>query len=76
MTNPNLQDALHEWQGEQGITDATMLTAQLEVIAEQLQTANLLAYLNVATQYRLAYTPSEAVLKSVQADVEVRLGLA
>ena len=76
MPNPTLQDSIHEWQADEGQTDATMLTGQLEVIAEELRTANMIAYLNVASQYRLAWAPSETVLKAVQARVEERLGLA
>jgi hypothetical protein len=59
--------------------DQRLAAAQAQAtiaLVEAQQTANLLAYLNVASQYRLAYSPSENVLKSVQADVETRLGLA
>ena len=37
-----IQDSIHDWEAEQGITDATMLASQLEVIAYELRTANLL----------------------------------
>jgi hypothetical protein len=55
---------------------AAALAQATIALVEAQQTANLLAYLNVASQYRLAYVPSENILKSVQADVETRLGLA
>ena len=90
MPNPTLQDSIHDWQSEEGQTDATMLAGQLEVIANELlraadasldlayeqRTANLIAYLDLASRLDLAYHPSVAVLKSVQADIEERLGLA
>jgi hypothetical protein len=50
--------------------------AALIELAEQQQTANLIAYMQAAYRGGLAYRPSPEVLKSVQADVEERLGLA
>lgn len=56
---------------------ATLALAIVQTEANRrAETANLIAYLEAASQDRLTYQPSEAVLKSVQADVEVRLGLA
>jgi hypothetical protein len=42
-----LQDSIHNWQADEGITEATMLTGQLEVIAEELRTANMIAFYNM-----------------------------
>jgi hypothetical protein len=83
-------DVLNDWYAEQGITDATMIATALNAhacavlmqaheqkrTADALETANLIAYLRTAYQGGLAYRPSAEVLKSVQADVETRLGLA
>jgi len=52
------------------------LAEQQKRTADALETANLIAYLRTAYQGGLAYRPSAEVLKSVQADVETRLGLA
>lgn len=45
-------------------------------VADELKTANLIAYLAAVGTSRMAYLPGESVLKSIQADIEVRLGLA
>lgn len=45
-------------------------------LAEEHHTANLIAYLKTAGTIHMAYRPGENVLKSVQARIEERLGLA
>jgi len=51
MTQQTLQDSIHDWQSEEGITDATMVAGQIEILTEAVQalayeqrTANLLAF--------------------------------
>ena len=46
MPKDTLQDSIHNWQADEGMTDATMLASQLEVIADELRTANLIALLS------------------------------
>ena len=70
MSAESLQDAIHDWQSDEGITDATMLTGQLEVIADELRTANLIAL--QAFYLAEGSGPSEAALKQIHR----RLGLA
>ena len=56
---------------------ATIALAEQQArAADALETSNLIAYMRTAYQGGLAYRPSAEVLKSVQADVETRLGLA
>lgn len=50
MSAEALQASIHDWQSEEGITDATMVASQLEVLTEAVQalfyeqrTANLIA---------------------------------
>lgn len=45
-------------------------------LAYEQHTANLIAYLNAASTIDLSWHASESVLRSVQARVEERLGLA
>lgn len=60
-----------------GQAQATLAQAiATDKLAREQETANLINYLNVASQYRLPYVPSEAALKSAQARVEERIGLA
>lgn len=68
MSAYTLQDSIHEWQAEEGQTDATMLTGQLEVIAEELRTANLLAVLHGPTMMNLDY-------EALKIQISERLGL-
>lgn len=62
--------------GRTGVTsgERAQVLASLAVAHEQ-RTANLLAYLAAASNNDLPYQPSPSVLKSVQAEVEERLGL-
>lgn len=92
MTNPHISTATEYLEAvataEDGREDRrlTMQAAQIEATlalaaeqartADALEAANLIAYLNTAGLYRLASPTPENVLKHIQADVEIRLGLA
>lgn len=72
---PESQPAM---QAENSIGRGTGIGARVYAtlaVAHEQRTANLLAYLAAAGTARMAYQPSESVLKSVQAEVEERLGL-
>lgn len=85
MTQQTLQDSVHDWQSDQGITDATMIAGQIEVLTEAVQalteeqrTANLLAFQsNVEYSYvnRLRSPRSKQAQRLNRAIIE-RLGLA
>jgi translation initiation factor 2B subunit (eIF-2B alpha/beta/delta family) len=57
------------------ITGGQAIAAATVALAQEQRTANLIAYLAAAGTARVAYQPSESVLKSVQAEIEERLGL-
>lgn len=60
-----------------GHAQATLALAIAQADANRIaETDSLINYLAVASQHRLAYQPGEGVLKSIQARVEERLGLA
>lgn len=73
---PESQPAM---QAENSIGRGTGIGARVYAtlaVAHEQRTANLLAYLAAASNNDLPYRPSPSVLKSVQAEVEERLGLA
>jgi hypothetical protein len=72
MPKQTLQDVVHEWEGETGVTDATMLATQLEVIADELRTANLIALANSKWAKGMGWPTIEKLGKVI----DERLGLA
>lgn len=64
-----------------GLTERQIAAAQAQAeatlaLAYEQRTANLIAYLAAAASETVGYAPPHGVLTSVQADIEVRIGVA
>jgi hypothetical protein len=75
--NPDLTASHTEDTPEWALVSATRAVAvETARLADAAETDSMIAYLKAAYQGGLAYRPSAEVLKSVQAQIETRLGLA